>query len=69
VKDERLYLIQMLERAERIFEYTETGHAEFPPATGPLPRSPVAEARNHRLSLATPQGVFGKSVTTPSVRA
>lgn len=29
MKDERLYLIQMLERAERIFEYTETGRAEF----------------------------------------
>ena len=29
VKDERLYLVQMLERAERIFEYTENGRAEF----------------------------------------
>jgi uncharacterized protein with HEPN domain len=29
VKDERLYLIQMLERAERIFEYTEAGRTEF----------------------------------------
>jgi len=29
VKDERLYLIQMLERAERIFEYTEGGQDQF----------------------------------------
>ena len=29
MRDERLYLIQMLERAERIFEYTEPGQAEF----------------------------------------
>jgi uncharacterized protein with HEPN domain len=29
VKDERLYLVQMLERAERIFGYTEGGHNEF----------------------------------------
>lgn len=29
MKDERLYLVQMLERAERIFEYTENGRAEF----------------------------------------
>jgi uncharacterized protein with HEPN domain len=29
VKDERLYLIQMLERAERIFGYTESGREEF----------------------------------------
>jgi uncharacterized protein with HEPN domain len=36
VKHERLYLIQMLERAERIFEYTETGRADFLP---PLVRS------------------------------
>lgn len=29
MKDERLYLIQMLERAERIFEYTKGGREEF----------------------------------------
>ena len=29
MKDERLYLIQMLERAERIFEYTEGGQDQF----------------------------------------
>jgi uncharacterized protein with HEPN domain len=29
VKDERLYLIQMLERAERIFEFTTEGREEF----------------------------------------
>ena len=29
MKDERLYLIQMLERAERIFEYTEGGQDHF----------------------------------------
>jgi uncharacterized protein with HEPN domain len=29
VKDDRLYLIQMLERAERIFDYTAAGREEF----------------------------------------
>jgi uncharacterized protein with HEPN domain len=29
LKDERLYLIQMLERAERIFLYTQGGRDEF----------------------------------------
>lgn len=29
MKDERLYLVQMLERAERIFEYTEGGRDRF----------------------------------------
>jgi uncharacterized protein with HEPN domain len=29
LRDERLYIVQMLERAERIFEYTEGGHDEF----------------------------------------
>ena len=29
MKDERLYIIQMLERAERIFEYTAAGPTEF----------------------------------------
>ncbi len=29
MKDERLYVIQMLERAERIFGYTESGREEF----------------------------------------
>ena len=29
MKDERLYLIQMLERAERIFEFTRGGREEF----------------------------------------
>jgi uncharacterized protein with HEPN domain len=29
VKDERLYLIQMLERADRIFEYTDGGRDQF----------------------------------------
>ena len=29
MKDERLYLIQMLERAERIFGYTTGGEEEF----------------------------------------
>ncbi|HSS49883.1 MAG TPA: DUF86 domain-containing protein, partial [Thermoanaerobaculia bacterium] len=29
MKDERLYLVQMLERADRIFDYTENGREEF----------------------------------------
>jgi uncharacterized protein with HEPN domain len=29
LRDERLYIVQMLERAERIFGYTEGGHDEF----------------------------------------
>lgn len=29
MKDERLYLVQMLERADRIFEYTEGGRDQF----------------------------------------
>jgi uncharacterized protein with HEPN domain len=29
MKDDRLYLVQMLERADRIFDYTENGREEF----------------------------------------